>query len=421
MRRKVLSIQKLGYMILLFPLIEPEAAFERISLLNIVFNMWKLCSWVLIFILYIDKCRKIDKFTFAVVSCCFIELVSTVFHGGWIYSSLLSFVRLTAMVLLIKMMLDEDPMFCFDVVLPLLEILLYANLISIILFPDGLYTDIVGADFERSENWILGVDNAQTPYFIAALSVAIIRDYYKLGELKLSFRSWMLIGVCYGTVLIRKPATALVGLFIILPAILLPKLFTKSRILNIVTYMTVIIVFFFAIIIFRTQNHFAFLIQGVLHKSLTFSGRTRIWDNAISVILHNPLLGIGTWNEEVIWSYLGQIHAHNIFLQVLVSGGILEFSFFVYMHIIIARKLIKNNHNGIACFLAVVVFSMLIMNQMEIHQTGIWFFTYELAFNSDKIILQQRKYPCKKNKIRNSVGFDESIILCADNLTTRYL
>lgn len=395
MRQKVLSIRKLGYMILMFPLIEPRL-FGQIKALDLVLNMWKLFSFTCIVLLFIGKCRKIDKFIIAVICSNLVVFISTVFHGGWIYSALVQVVNIAAMILLVKIMLEEDTMLCFDVILPLLEVLLYANLISIILFPGGMYTDVVGVGYKRSENWVLGLDNAQAPYYIAGLAIAIIRDYYRLG--KLSIRSWMLIGVCFTTVLIRQPATAVVGMAIIFPAIVFPKLFAKSSILNIVSYMIMVVIFFIAVVVLRTQDHLAFLIQGVLHKTLSFSGRTLIWDNAIAVIKKYPWLGLGELTREKIWDYLGQIHAHNIILQTLVSGGILQLCLYIYMHIIIARKLLKNNHNRIASFLAVVLFSMLMMNQMENYQTCLWFLVYALAFYSDKIIMQQREHLFVKAK-----------------------
>ena len=397
MRQKVLSIRKLGYMILLFPLIETRI-FDEIKFLDLAFNMWKLFSFTCIFLLFVGKNRRIDKFIISVICSNVIVFISTVFHEGWIYSAIVGVVTIVAIILLVKIMLDEDPMLCFDVVLPILEVLLYVNLISIILFPEGMYTDIVGIGYERSENWVLGLDNAQVPYYIAGLAIAIIRDYYRLGELKLSIRSWMLIGVCYTTILIRKPATGIVGMTILFPAIVFPKLFAKSSLLNVVTYMLMVVLFFIAVVILRTQDHLAFLIQGVLHKSLSFSGRTFIWDNAIAVIKMNPWLGLGALTQERTWNYLGQIHAHNIILQMLVSGGVLLLCFYIYMHIIIARKLMRNNHNGIASFLAVVLFSMLMMNQMENYQTCLWLLVYALAFYSDKIIMRQREHLFVKAK-----------------------
>lgn len=393
MRQIRVPVKKTVYMLLLFPLIEP-AIFEQVRILDQIFNLLKLVSFVSIFLLYIGKRGKIDKFILTILSCYFIGVVSTAFHGGWLYKAALQFVSVAAMVLLAKMLLEEDPMLCFDVFLPLLELLLYTNLVSIILFPNGMYTEVTKF-YKQTSNWVLGLDNVQVIYYVAGMAIVTLRDYYRFGRLKLSVRSLMLIAVCYITVFIRWQVTALVGLAIIFPAILFPQLFAKSRSLNIVTYLTVVSIFFVTVVIFRTQDYFAFFIQDVLHKSLTFSGRTPVWDNAMAVISANLLLGIGTPDREIAWEYLGQAHAHNIFLHMLVSGGALQLALFLFLNILVARKLMKNNHSGIASFLSVTIFSMLIMNQMEPYETGLWYMVYTLAYYSDRIISRQKsqEYP----------------------------
>ena len=308
------------------------------------------------------------------------------------------------MILLVELMLEEDPMLCFDVFLPLLEILLYANLASIIIFPDGMYSEVTQY-YEQTENWLLGLDNTQLPYFIAGITITVIRDYYRAGEIRLSFRSWALIAICLITICIRWPATSVVGMIIILPVILVPRLFVRSKILNIITYLVVVALFFFGIVIFRFQYYFAFLIQGVLHKNLSFSGRTGIWDYTMDAIRQSPVLGFGSLSLEQAWSLIHQSHAHNIFLQMMFSGGVMSLLLFIYMHIIIAIKLMKNNHNGIASFLSVIVFSVLIVNQAEVYQSGLIFLVYVLAYHSDKIIVRQRAYQYIKEKNPHSCRF----------------
>ncbi len=396
-KRKTLSIQKIGYMILLFPMIEP-GSFEQIRIIDLTFNLLKLISYVSIFLLYIGKRRKIDIFSLTVLSCYFTGIISTILHRGWLYGAAVQMTIVVSMILFVKILLEEDPMLCFDVFLPLLKVLIYANLISIILFPNGMYTDMVGVNYYRSTNWILGTDNGHVPYLIAGMTIAIVRDYYQYGKAKISFRSWCLIVACYMTVFIRWPATAVVGMIIIFPVIFMPKLFAKRKWLNIVTYMIVAEVFFFAVVIFRTQNYLGFLIQGFLHKDLTFSGRTPIWNQAMSAISAKPLLGWGVYDSKTAWGYLGHVHAHNIILQMLFSGGILQLVFFLYFHILTMKKLMKNKHNVITCFFSVMIFSMLIMNQMEIYQSGIWFLIYALAYNSDKIIMHQRECQLVRNR-----------------------
>ena len=390
----VFNAKRFLYMLLVFPWIEP-AIFQQIKVIDFSFNLMKLVSFAIIVILYTKRHQKLDLCMLTIISCYTVSVISTVYHGGAVIKSVIQLTSITALQLLVKLLLEEEPILCFDVFLQPLEILLYANLISILLYPKGMYVDFSYTGYMISTNWILGIDNAQAPYYISGIAITIIRDYYRFSSLKISSRSWCLITVCLITILLRWQATVVVGMVIIIPVIICPKIFMKSKTLNALTYMIGVLIVFFAIIIFRSQNYFSFIIQKILKKSLTFSGRTLVWDRAISVILKNPLLGIGIWNTEKNWSYLGQIHTHNIFLQMLVLGGILQLLIFLILHVLVVKELMKNKHNPIACFLSALIFSMLIMNQAEIHQTGLWYIVYLLAFNSNKIIFQESMY-CRK-------------------------
>ena len=392
-----LPIRKIGYMLLLFPLLEPKIL-EQIEVIDLIITLMKLVSFTWILFLYVRKCRKVDKFILSIIACYFVGLISTMFNGTWLYLAIVRLINIVAMVLLVKILLEEDPMLCFDIFLPLLEILLYANLFSIFLFPNGMYTSPYGVDKIWTENWILGLDNAQVPYFIIGIAIAVVRDYYRFDGFKISYRSWCLITVCFVTVFCRWTVTNIVGMIVILPMILMPKLFTKSKLLNIITYLIIIAIFFFAVVIFRFQDYFEFVLQQVLHKSVTFHNRVFVWDRAISMISMNPWLGYGEIGEANTWGYLGHIHAHNIFLQILFTGGALQLMFFLCMNIVVAMKLVKNNHHKIACFLSVLIFSVLIIDQMETYQSNMFFGVYALAFYSNKIILNHQKIPTKKNR-----------------------
>lgn len=80
---------------------------------------------------------------------------------------------------------------------------------------------------------------------------------------------------------------------------------------------------FFTVVLYRLQNVFAFLIEGVLHKGLSFTGRTEIWDMAIKNILASPALGYGIAQSGKVYRLRKHkyYHAHNVFLEILMEGG----------------------------------------------------------------------------------------------------
>lgn len=79
---------------------------------------------------------------------------------------------------------------------------------------------------------------------------------------------------------------------------------------------------FWAIVIARLMDMFSFLLVNILHKDVTLTFRTRIWDNALAAIQQNLLTGVGRLDAaqmEVILGY-GVSHPHNRYLYVTLAS-----------------------------------------------------------------------------------------------------
>lgn len=116
--------------------------------------------------------------------------------------------------------------------------------------------------------------------------------------------------------------------------IILKKIKFVSKI-SITTIFIAYIIFFVLIIEFHIQNLFAGLIVGILHKDLTFSLRTQIWDTVLVEIKNNPVLGYGIQDTSNAFQIVGMynngqfynstLSAHNTLLQTAYENGILIF------------------------------------------------------------------------------------------------
>ena len=66
------------------------------------------------------------------------------------------------------------------------------------------------------------------------------------------------------------------------------------------------------------------IIQDVLHKDITFSGRTYIWEMCIKMIPRHSLAGYGNFDSGWIIKWNGIMrNAHNLFFDILIQGGII--------------------------------------------------------------------------------------------------
>lgn len=104
---------------------------------------------------------------------------------------------------------------------------------------------------------------------------------------------------------------------------------------------------------------------------MTFTGRTRIWDNAIEFIKARFIIGYGKETGAVIASKLGDIkftHAHNTILDVLYKGGIVSLIIFCIMLILPVNELYKYRKSRLTKLMAVILFSFFIMMNFEARQ-----------------------------------------------------
>ena len=112
----------------------------------------------------------------------------------------------------------------------------------------------------------------------------------------------------------------------------IPKLFS---IFNCAIYSAVV---FILIYYFRIQYYLDFIIVNFLHKDPSFTKRIYIWERAISYIKENPLFGLGSYTSYA--NYLnGNMHAHQYWLQLLISGGFIGLILILLIYFIASKNL----------------------------------------------------------------------------------
>lgn len=77
-------------------------------------------------------------------------------------------------------------------------------------------------------------------------------------------------------------------------------------------------------------------ITNVLHRSLDFTERTDIWDEAINVIRNSPIIGQGC---RMILA--GKPHAHNMYLEITVEFGLIGLVLFSVFNVVYIKEIDK--------------------------------------------------------------------------------
>ena len=135
-------------------------------------------------------------------------------------------------------------------------------------------------------------------------------------------------------------------------------------------------------VLYRLQDVFAFLIEGVLHKGLSFTGRTEIWDTAIDNILHSPALGYGLAQSGKVYRLRKHkyYHAHNVFLEVLMEGGFCALLCFLMMLASAVKQLMIHRKHPYACLISAGLMACGIMTTMEPFLDSNGLLIYALVF-----------------------------------------
>lgn len=215
--------------------------------------------------------------------------------------------------------------------------------------PDGL-----------SINYLLGGKNSIA--MTALPTIPLIYLYSYMFHNKLKVIPLLLVLICTISLYLSESGTGIVVSFLAILFVILPKQYFPSF----PTYFWMYIVVFFAIVVFRLQELlFGDFITDVLHKDMTFTGRTYIWDLVLHLIQDSWLIGYGRGNQ-IISHYFGDLNeTHNGFLEIMMYSGVLGILFFLIILIVVGYKLNSNKNNLISKILSFSIFSYLIIGLTE--------------------------------------------------------
>lgn len=357
--------------LLLLPLYRPPyLAIESFSFLDAFFVYGKVLSFIITLIVYVKKkikrCKKLNRI-YALEIAGYLCFFICLFLSGVINNNMSeigsAFLPVITVILLFMSYIDDDVTKMLNPLRMILYVYVMINLITILMFPNGLYTAGVNEMSTRAEcGWFLGYRNPQIRILLPAVSISFICDIIKYNRIKL--KSLILLFSALLTVILIKSSTAMIG-FTIFILIYFIRLKWNIKVKPI-WFLLYNIVFFVGIILLRLQNSISFFIVDILHKDLTFTGRTYIWDQAILMFMKNPIFGNGA-TEFPIGNYFVATHPHNFMLYLLVKSGLIGFILFAVSAVICAKHLEKFQENKVAQVLIMeycAFFSMTVTESM---------------------------------------------------------
>ncbi len=371
--------------LIFIPFVEP-LYFTQLVLLDTIFLYWKFAAFALIISAWILR-GKTDKAYIGLLLFLLLDCVVTVINKGNVSQMISNAITLFAMAVLFGSAAENGSYKFVKVASTVFEILILINLITILLFPNGLYKLTA-----VNHHYFLGSRNVMMRTIFPGVCFSILRSVIEKN--KLSFRTLAVMAMAGVSLILVWSATALAAYALFCLCLLLfrakgtPKWFTVKT-----CYLFAIFIFLL-IIVFRFQSLFSYVIVDVLKKDLTFTGRTILWNSAMAHIAKSPIVGYGLEDLQTmgpkLYKFTAYDSCHNFFLDVLYQNGIIGFALISILFLSAEKKIDAHTSLKYRTIFILFVFAYAVMINFEPFINGdmrllISVFFYLNGFNEEKM------------------------------------
>ena len=370
---KEIDISTIG-LILLVPYFEPAAIVHILPQVSRVLAFTRYIFSLLIilwYILYLGSNKRLPKapvvLTFLLFSMFF---VSNLINGKDKNTAISYMLNYTALTALCEMIIDHSYKSFVRSVSPILNVLVICNFITMLLFPNGMYVNLVPITLQTyTENWLLGYDNTAIIVILPAILFAVVRAWY-IDE-KYSLISTVILVISVVSIVRSWVATTLVSISIFILVYILIKSGGEVQrigaIINSMIYLIATIAAFLVLSVFQLTDLYSSFVEKVMRKNITFSGRIRIWGMSIASTLRKWQIGYGFDEMDGLERLrnTGLSSTHNTYLWFFYIGGIIAFITFIVYIVLISKRMYKYRYHKITILSSTALFGFYIMWLME--------------------------------------------------------
>ena len=367
--------------LLFFLLIVPHfktAYIDTFASADMLFNVARVASMLITIALYVAKGHRADVRVGVLVLFEMCLLLSTLVNEG----SLVAFISTYGLGLGVYLLVDlysDYPRAVVASVFFVGEVLVYLNLATMVLVPDGLYVSKLLGFYH---NWVLGYKNQFLPFFICFATVAFLQMRYTGKRL----RPTVLIAAMILSLILGRSATSLIVMVIFVFGMMIAE--TRAKLVfNPYFLAGVIVGAFFVIVLMSSSEMISGFIASIANRDVTFSGRTIIWLSVMDAIAQKPFLGWGVLTDEAhiaLIDYAEASTAHNFYLEMLLSGGLSSFSAFLVFLILVLKKVKSCEGSYASKLFAMALFALGLAYMTEAYSNPILFALFAFAANADK-------------------------------------
>ena len=291
---------------------------------------------------------RISKFMFSVILFMLTLLIITIYKNGDVTAAIKQFIDYLYPIFWMEHILDnyERPM--LRLILQYFGLLCVANVLIAVILPEGIArsgTNII---------YLLGLDNKISFTYIPifALSLMYIEKFCNKDR-KLLFYIISIIVFTASNVLVWAVG-GLMGFSLMLMLwfanFYMSKLHTLRKLINFRSCIIAVAIVCYLVVFSKIfqKGILADFIVNVLHKTVSFSSRTVLWEQAITKVKKSLYIGYGL-TKTTLFDFaffnrngiLKGFSSHNGYLRLLLEGGIVLLVMYFNMLFSVTRGKIK--------------------------------------------------------------------------------
>lgn len=333
------------------------------------------------FTLKILSQEKLQIIDIATVVYCSWGLISTIFNSISLDTWLRETIRMVAMIYALRWGLKHNPQCYIHTNAIYIGWLTIINtIVACIIAPNPLLYDN-----GVSPIFILGGDNTSVRIYILAVLFSLLAINNKRRQKYFAFLVWVSF-VLFSWV--RDLGTGKICVFILTIGSIVYILKKRSLPKNTLKIIGIVnVILFFILIVVNNISAFSYVIVKVLHRDLTLTARTVIWNITIKKIAESPILGngyvTGKQFESMLPGIIG-VNAHNTFLMMLYMGGIILLLMFVITYLSTQKVYDAQRHKELYNILPIAFMAMLVRSQVEGGDAAFLFFMCHFIYRISK-------------------------------------
>ena len=379
---------------LLFPFFNPNALryIPELTVIYSLIQIWKLIACCIIIALYLFR-GKLSKIVLLILLWECISIGTSLLNRVSDLRPITNALMVVSLAMVTELSVKYGMVKYYRTLLKIISVLVIINLFFCLLYPSGL---VMASLYTNTRNpmYFLGIDNGMIGNLLPFLFLICIFCFCDKNSTKGTRIFIVANSISVITIIIVGSAT---GLFVLIINIIFTVLFTILQKRKIPYRIALIVYFilFLIIIILQSNNIILSTIAELFGRSGTFTGRSLLWAAALEEIARRPFLGYGyTGGNIAMWG--GSYSSHNMFLEMMIQGGVIYFVVFIIITYI-AIKRIRQASVALGNTLFLGIYCFLLTGLMETGVSEFYFIFIVLAYYAKSVEIQFGKVNSNRN------------------------